>query len=177
VNRLLSVCLVAAITLLPACSTGASAPSSPTPPPSGAVSSPASAASTPSGTASTPSSAASTTASAAAVTGGVFRLTKPDGSIRAFSLDDLKKLPLASILSDGQPQEGPTLSSVLDAAGVTSFGSVVVTGPSGSKTLARAEVTKDVILDFNNRGSVKLVSPTMPKADRIVDITKIEVKP
>jgi hypothetical protein len=112
---------------------------------------------------------------ASSVSGGVFRLVKADGSVKSFSLDELKKLPLTSIMSNGQPQEGPALLATLQAAGVTSFGSVTVTGSNGSATLSRSEVTKDVVLDFNNRGSVKLVSPSMPKPKRIIDITKIEV--
>ncbi len=51
-----------------------------------------------------------------------------------------------------------------------------LTGADGSKTLTRAEVTDQVILDFNNRGSVKLVAPDLAKDARIRDIVKIEVK-
>jgi hypothetical protein len=91
------------------------------------------------------------------------------------TVDALKQLPLVTITSDGQPQEGPSLLSVLGAAGVTDFTSVTVTGTSGSKTLTKAEVTQDVILDFNNRGKTKLVSPTMPKADRVIDVATIEL--
>ena len=91
------------------------------------------------------------------------------------TVEELKKLPLVTITSDGQPQEGPSLLSVLVAAGVTDFATVTVTGSSGSKTLTKAEVTPEVIFDFNNRGTTKLVSPTMPKADRVIDVVTIEV--
>lgn len=133
-----------------------------------------------SGSSATPSTTASGTTgtsspTASTVSTGVFQLATADGSTKAFGLGDLKKLPLTSILSDGQPQEGPALLDVLHAAGVSSFGSVTVTGSNGSATLTQAEVTKDVVLDFNNRGKVKLVSPSMPKPKRIIDITKIDV--
>ncbi len=144
------VCLAAALALTAGCGSGGSSTSAPA-----------------SGGASSASSA---------VTGGVFRLVTADGSVKAFSLDDLKKLPLTSIMSNGQPQEGPALRAVLQAAGVTSFAQVKVTGTNGSATLTQAEVTKDVILDFNNRGKVKLVSPSMPKPKRIIDVITIEAR-
>lgn len=113
---------------------------------------------------------------AEAAAGVVFVVVKPDGSSQPFRMDDLKKLPLTTIFADGSPQEGPTLLAVLKAAGVAEFQEVAVTGREGTKKLARAEVTDQLVLDFNNRGSVKLASPTMPRDERIRDITRIEVK-
>lgn len=104
-----------------------------------------------------------------------FRVIKPDGTTVPFTIAALRKLPLVSILSHGQPQEGPSVLSVLNAAGVTNFASITVTGGNGKKTLTQAQVTKDVILDYNNRGSVKLVSPAWAKPQRITDVVKIEV--
>jgi predicted flap endonuclease-1-like 5' DNA nuclease len=106
----------------------------------------------------------------------VFVVVKPDGVSQPFGMDDLKKLPLTTIFADGSPQEGPTLLAVLKAAGVAHFQEVAVTGREGTKKLARAGVTSDLVLDFNNRGSVKLASPTMPRDERIRDITRIEIK-
>lgn len=106
----------------------------------------------------------------------VFDVVRADGTTVAFTLDDLKALPLTSIVSDGNPQEGPSLLAVLAKAGVTDFSEVTLTGADGSKTMAHDEVTDQVILDFNNRGSVKLVSPDLAKDARIRDIVKIEVK-
>lgn len=120
--------------------------------------------------------AAATAAAPAAPPGGVFQVIKPDGSAVTVSLDDLKKLPLITIMSDGQPEEGPSLLAVLSSVNVTDFKTVSLTGADGTRDLQRADVTPDVILDFNNRGSVKLVSPTMSKDVRVRDITKIVVK-
>jgi hypothetical protein len=126
--------------------------------------------SSPSAPATAPAASASQDAAAA-----IFTISRADGTTLPMTVDALKKLPLVTITSDGQPQEGPSLLSVLAAAGVTDFTSVTVTGTSGSKTLTKAEVTADVILDFNNRGKVKLVSPTMPKPDRVIDVATIEL--
>lgn len=106
----------------------------------------------------------------------VFVVIKPDGSSQPFRMDDLKKLPLTTIFADGSPQEGPTVLAVLKAASVGEFEEVAVTGREGTKKLVRADVTEQLVLDFNNRGSVKLASPTMPRDERIRDITRIEIK-
>ena len=106
----------------------------------------------------------------------VFQLVRADGRMQPFSLDDLKKLPLATIFAEGNPQEGPSLLAVLKSAGVIEFQEVAITGREGTKKMTKSEINDEVILDFNNRGSVKLVSPTMPHEARIRDITRIEIK-
>jgi hypothetical protein len=106
----------------------------------------------------------------------VFQLVRADGSMQPFSLEDLKKLPLATIFAEGNPQEGPSLLAVLKSSGVMEFQEVAITGREGTKKMTKSEINDEVILDFNNRGSVKLVSPTMPHEARIRDITRIIIK-
>jgi hypothetical protein len=101
---------------------------------------------------------------------------KPDGTTMDFTLDALKQLPLTSIMADGSPEEGPALRDVLSAAGISEFTEVTLTGADGTLTLAQADVTPEVVLDFNNRGGVKVASPTLPREQRVRDIFKIEVK-
>lgn len=107
--------------------------------------------------------------------GAVFDVVLPDGSRIPFALDQLAALPLTSILSDGQPQEGPSLVDVLAAAGVTAYGSVTLTGVDGEVVLTAADVTPEMVLDFNNRGSVKFVSPALARDQRIRDIYRITI--
>lgn len=111
-----------------------------------------------------------------AAVNAVFVVIKPDGSNQPFTLEDLSALPLTSIISEGSPQEGPALLDVLKAAGVTEFTSLAITGREGTFTFQSSEITPEVVLDFNNRGSVKLASPSLSREQRIRDITKIEVK-
>lgn len=106
----------------------------------------------------------------------IFTVVQADGSAKAFALADLRALPMTSIMADGSPQEGPSLLAVLEAAGVSDFAEVTLTGIDGTKTLTHDEVTAEVVLDFNNRGSVKIVAPDWPRDARIRDITQIEVK-
>lgn len=105
----------------------------------------------------------------------LFEIVRADGTSGAISMSQLKGLPATTIMSFGEPQNGPTLTSVLLLAGVSTFTTVTLSGSNGSKTLTRAEVTGDVVLAFNNRGTVKLVSPAMSKAQRILDVAKIVV--
>jgi hypothetical protein len=106
----------------------------------------------------------------------IFRLIKPDGAAVDFTLDDLKALPLISIFSEGSPEEGPALLDVIKAGSIMDFREVTVTGVDGTYTLARDAITPEVVLDFNNRGGVKLVSPDLPRDRRVRDIFKIEVR-
>jgi hypothetical protein len=106
----------------------------------------------------------------------IFQVIKPDGVAVDFTLDDLKQLSLTTIMFEGSPEEGPALLDVLSAAGITDFAEVTLTGSDGRYTYARADVTPEVVLDFNNRGGVKLASPTLPRNERVRDIFKIEVK-
>jgi hypothetical protein len=79
-------------------------------------------------------------------------------------------------MAEGSPEEGPALLDVLTAAGISDFTEVTLTGADGSITLAKADVTAEVVLDFNDRGGVKVASPTMARDQRVRDIFKIEVK-
>lgn len=106
----------------------------------------------------------------------VFVVVKPDGQKKPFTMQDLKNLPLSTIFADGNPQEGPSLPAVLKAVNADEYQFVVITGREGARKLPKAEITDQLILDFNNRGSVKLVSPTMPHDERIRDITRIEIQ-
>jgi hypothetical protein len=106
----------------------------------------------------------------------LFVVVKADGSSRGFTWDALKALPLANIQVKGKVEEGPKLMDILAAAGVTDFTAVTLTGSNGSITLPREQVDDQTILDFTNRGTVKLASTYVPKDDWIKDITRIEVK-
>ncbi|RTL64449.1 MAG: hypothetical protein EKK42_24585 [Pseudonocardiaceae bacterium] len=80
--------------------------------------------------------------------------------------------------SDGATQQtGPTLDSVLGAAGVTAFSRVSVTGPSESADLTSAEVGKDLLLSATRRGTVKLAGPGLDQSRWVRDVTDIVVTP
>jgi hypothetical protein len=73
-------------------------------------------------------------------------------------------------------QEGPKLADVLALAGVTEFSEVTLSGSSAPSTLTFEQVDDNTILDFSNRGTMKLATTYIPKADWVKDITAIVVK-
>ena len=121
-------------------------------------------------------SAAKTAEPAQTKSTGLFQVIKPDGSKFDVTLDAVKKLKLAQITVEGKVQEGPKLLDVLSLAGVTDFTEVTITGSSAPSTLKREQVDDNTILDFSNRGTMKLATTYIPKADWTKDITQIMVK-
>ena len=106
----------------------------------------------------------------------LFQIIKPDGSSVGFTWDELKKLPLATLTVEGKVEEGPRLSDVLKAAGITEFTEVSLSGSSSPAMLTKAQVDDNTILDFNNHGTVKLASTYIPKPDWTKDVSEIKVK-
>lgn len=106
----------------------------------------------------------------------LFQVITPEGRSVGFTADELRQLPLASIKVEGKPEEGPVLLDVLQGAGVEEFKQVTLSGGGSSLTLARQQITPEVILDFANRGTVKLAAPHVPKKDWVKDITEIKVE-
>lgn len=106
----------------------------------------------------------------------VIQVVKPDGTTKGFSLSDLKTLPNGSLTVDGKQEEGPQLGEVLKSAGVTEYKQVLITGSSGSMTLAAKDVSPEVILDYTNRNTLKLAAPKIPKNQWLKDISSLKVE-
>lgn len=106
----------------------------------------------------------------------LFRIIRPDGSTYEVTLDAAKSLPLARITVDGKTEEGPKLMDFLSLAGIQEFTEVSITGSSSPCTLERDQVNDNTILDFTNRGTLKLATTYIPKADWTKDISEITVK-
>lgn len=78
--------------------------------------------------------------------------------------------------SDGATtQTGPTLASVLTAAGVGAYTGLRVAGPEDSVTLTPADVRPDLVLATTKRGTVKLSGPGLPPDRWVRDVTDVEV--
>ena len=107
--------------------------------------------------------------------GALFQVIKLDGSSVVFTLDDLKKFPLVTLIDAGKVEEGPGIKDVLEAAGVTEYTSIHLDGSSSPADLTREQVEAGSLLDFNNHGTVKLASPAIDKANWTKDVSLIEV--
>jgi hypothetical protein len=100
--------------------------------------------------------------------------------VRRFSVAELHALRQTTIQSGGKPQEGPSVDTVLGAAGVDGYVTLVVRGmgaqDKGLLTVPASKVTTAAVLDFARRGTVKLVAPDGQLPDRVRDVTVLEVR-
>ncbi len=106
----------------------------------------------------------------------LFQIVKADGLKFDVTLDAVKTLPLAQLTVEGKVQEGPKLLDILALADITDFSEITITGSSMPSTLTREQVNENTILDFSNRGTMKLATTYIPKAEWTKDITEITVK-
>jgi len=110
-----------------------------------------------------------------AVEGALFQVIRADGSAKAFTVEELKQLPLGQLTVEGKIEEGPRLADVLQAAGVSEYRQLVISGSSSPVTLTREQVG-DSLLDFTNHGTVKLATTAVPKPQWTKDVSVIQVQ-
>ena len=107
-------------------------------------------------------------------------IVRGDETLASFDTEALRDLPTLTIESEGKTETGPAVIAVLRAAGVDAFESITVRGmglrDEGVLRLTRQQVREDLVLDFADRGTVKLVSPELKWEDRVRDVTTIEVQ-
>ena len=120
--------------------------------------------------------AATATEASAANAAVLFKIIAADGTSFDVTLDAVKALPLQKITVENKVQEGPKLADVLALAGVTEFTEITISGSSAPCTLTFEQVDDNTILDFSNRGTMKLATTYISKADWTKDITEIVVK-
>ena len=101
--------------------------------------------------------------------------------VASLGLEELHSLPemTLNIPGSGSTEQGPTLSSVLELAGITDFSKITVTGmlkgriATAELTLDRTEITEEVMFDFNNQGKTKLCGARIPDSNWIIDVAEI----
>ena len=107
-------------------------------------------------------------------------VVRDEDVIHVFDLAALKVMKARKIEMQGEIQKGPPLLDVLKAAGVDEFSSLTITGTgvrdSGRIVLDADEVDRDVLLDFSNRGTVKVCGPDILWENRVRDVMRIEVR-
>lgn len=98
-----------------------------------------------------------------------------------FALSQLRRLPqvvIATPQSRGaQTQEGPTVRSVLNAAGAAVVERVRVEGRDPAQTLTAAELSDPVILNITKRHTLKLAGTTLDTGRWVRDVTALVVNP
>jgi hypothetical protein len=114
--------------------------------------------------------------------GGHAVLVRDGGrALARFDLAALRALPqtdIATPQSQGRRvQHGPRVRTVLAQAGVLQFTSLRVVGVGGTGTFSAAEIDDQVVLDFEQRGTVKLAGANLPQARWVRDVTELDADP
>ena len=105
-----------------------------------------------------------------------------DKQIAALTVSDLSKLTQVKANVAGADEQGPTLLSVLDFAGIKDFREVTIYGftkgrvASAQLTLKNTEVTVNMILALVSRGTVKLTGTDIGADKAIIDVSRLVVK-
>lgn len=134
---------------------------------------------------STPTVSPAASPASTAKTGGYsLKIFFNDKQVASFSLDDLRALPqlTLTVKEADKVQQGPSLLSVINAAGITDFSQVTVSGWAKQKiataeaVLKKAQLNDRVILDITGRNATKLADGDMSFNDWIIDLEKLVVK-
>jgi hypothetical protein len=97
------------------------------------------------------------------------------------TLPQLQHLPQAQIATPhsqgAQVQKGPTVHSVLDAAGATAVNNVRVEGRDPAQTMSAAELADQVILAITKQDTLKLAGARLGVDRWVRDVTALVVNP
>lgn len=102
--------------------------------------------------------------------------------VASLGLEQLQTLPKVSLALADRSEEGPTLLSVLELAGIKEFSKLTVVGmvrgrvATAELELQRSQVTEDLILDFTNRGTTKLAGAQLSEDKWVIDVAEIRAE-
>lgn len=112
-------------------------------------------------------------------TGGELVVQLSNRVLHRFTLQQLRDLPQTEIATPqsrgAQAQKGPTLRSIVNAAGVTDLASVRVEGRDPAQTLAAAELSDRVILSITKRNTLKLSGTALARDRWVRDVVRLVV--
>ncbi|EJO88718.1 hypothetical protein MCOL_V210745 [Mycobacterium colombiense CECT 3035] len=101
--------------------------------------------------------------------------------LQRFTISQLRQLPQVEIATPqsrgAQVQKGPSVRSILNAAGATGVIGVRVEGRDPAQTLTAAELDDRTILGFTKRDTLKLTGATLGRDQWVRDVTDLVVNP
>ncbi|CAM3228963.1 hypothetical protein MYIN104542_23270 [Mycobacterium intermedium] len=101
--------------------------------------------------------------------------------VRRFVLPQLRDLPQVEVATPqshgARVQKGPTVRSILAAAGTTGVDLVRVEGRDPAQTLTAAELTDQLILNVTKRNTLKLTGTQLARERWVRDVTALVVNP
>jgi hypothetical protein len=103
---------------------------------------------------------------------------KTVGRYDVAALRALAAVDVATPQSQGkQVQHGPLVRTVLARAGLQGFGRLRAVGLGNAQTFSASEIDDQVVLDFDNRGTMKLAGAHLPQDRWVRDLTELDVVP
>lgn len=101
--------------------------------------------------------------------------------LERFTMAQLQRLPQVEIATPqshgAQTQKGPSVRSVLNAAGVADATRVRVEGRDPAQTLTAAALDEQTILSFTRRHTLKLTGAKLGRDQWVRDVTALVVNP
>lgn len=96
-----------------------------------------------------------------------------------FTLSRLEQLPQVQVATpqSHRVQQGPSVRSILDAAGAAGVISVRVEGRDPAQTLTAGELDDRAILGFTKRHTLKLIGAKLSRDQWVRDVTDLVVNP
>ncbi|MCV6965064.1 hypothetical protein BST27_27030 [Mycobacterium intermedium] len=113
--------------------------------------------------------------------GGTLVVQQGGHEVRRFVLPQLRDLPQVEVATPqshgARVQKGPTVRSILAAAGTTGVDLVRVEGRDPAQTLTAAELTDQLILNVTKRNTLKLTGTQLARERWVRDVTALVVNP
>ncbi|OBB98626.1 hypothetical protein [Mycobacterium sp. 852002-40037_SCH5390672] len=101
--------------------------------------------------------------------------------LERFTHSQLQQLPQVEVATPqshgAQVQKGPSVRSILDAAGANGAVKVRVEGRDPAQTLTAAELDDQTILGFTKRNTLKLAGTRLTRDQWVRDVTDLVVNP
>lgn len=100
----------------------------------------------------------------------------------SITFDEIDALDKVAFSAENKDEEGPLLTDVLKAGGISFFNQVTVVGMSKGRlasaelVLTRDQIDNSVILDITNRGTTKLAGKNIPSNDWIIDVSELRIE-
>lgn len=115
-------------------------------------------------------------------TGGNNLVVHANGRVLArLTLPQLQRLPQVEVATPqsrgAQVQKGPTVRSILNAAGATGVERLRVEGRDPAQTLTAADLTDQLILNVTKRNTLKLAGTKLGTDRWVRDVTTLVVNP
>lgn len=101
--------------------------------------------------------------------------------LQRFTISQLQQLPQVEVETPQSPgaqiQKGPSVRSILNAAGATGVVRVRVEGRDPAQSLTAAELDDRTILGFTKRDTLKLTGAKLGRDQWVRDVTDLVINP